>query len=74
MGKLLYTNAIKNYSEGFMKALLEYSPKLISALVILIVGLYAIRFINRLAKKIMIKRSVKMYLFSCIKGVNVVKV
>ena len=57
MGKLLYTNAIKNYSEGFMKALLEYSPKLISALVILIVGLYAIRFINRLAKKIMIKRN-----------------
>lgn len=57
MGKLLYTNAIKNYSEGFMKALLEYSPKLISALVILIIGLYAIRFINRLAKKIMIKRN-----------------
>ena len=57
MGKLLYINTVKNYSEGFMKALLEYSPKLISALVILIVGLYAIRFFNRLAKKIMVKRN-----------------
>lgn len=57
MGKLIYINTVKNYSEGFMKALLEYSPKLISALVILIVGLYAIRFFNRLAKKIMVKRN-----------------
>jgi small conductance mechanosensitive channel len=57
MGKLLYINTVKNYSEGFMKALLEYSPKLISAIVILFVGLYAIRFFNRLAKKIMVKRN-----------------
>jgi small conductance mechanosensitive channel len=57
MGKLIYINTVKNYSEGFMKSFLEYSPKLISALVILIVGLYAIRFFNRLAKKIMVKRN-----------------
>lgn len=57
MGRLIYINTVKNYSEGFMKALLEYSPKLISAFVILFVGLYAIRFINRFAKKIMVKRN-----------------
>ncbi len=56
MGKLLYINAIKDYSEGFIKVLLDYSPKLISAFVILIVGIYAIRFINKLVKKIMVKR------------------
>jgi small conductance mechanosensitive channel len=57
MGKLLYINAIKEYSEGFVKVLLDYSPKLISAFVILIVGIYAIRFINRMVKKIMVKRN-----------------
>lgn len=57
MGKLLYINTIKNYSEGFIKVLLDYSPKLISAFVILIVGIYAIRFINRMVKKIMVKRN-----------------
>jgi small conductance mechanosensitive channel len=56
MGKLLYIHTIKNYSEDFIKVLLDYSPKLISAFIILIVGIYAIRFINRLAKKIMLKR------------------
>ena len=57
MEKLLYINAIKDYSEGFIKVLLDYSPKLISAFVILIVGIYAIRFINRMVKKIMVKRN-----------------
>lgn len=57
MAKLLYINTIKNYSEGFIKVLLDYSPKLISAFVILIVGIYAIRFINKMVKKIMVKRN-----------------
>ncbi len=56
MGKLLYINAVKDYSEGFIKVLLDYTPKLISAFVILIVGIYTIRFINRIVKKIMVKR------------------
>lgn len=57
MGKLLYINAVKDYSEGFIKVLLDYTPKLISAFVILIVGIYTIRFINRMVKKIMVKRN-----------------
>jgi small conductance mechanosensitive channel len=47
---------IANYAQTFMKALIDYSPKLISAFLILFVGLYAIRVLNRLIRKIMVKR------------------
>jgi small conductance mechanosensitive channel len=49
--------SFENYSKGFLKILVDYSPKLISAIIILFVGIYAIRLINRLVKKIMIKRN-----------------
>lgn len=44
------------YTKEILKALVEYSPRLISAFIILFIGLYAIRIINRLVKKIMLKR------------------
>ncbi len=47
---------LANYAENFIKTLIEYSPKLISAFVILFFGLYSIRLINRIIRKIMIKR------------------
>ncbi|MBX9807528.1 MAG: mechanosensitive ion channel [Flavobacteriaceae bacterium] len=47
---------IANYAETFIKVLIDYSPKLISAFLILFVGIYAIRIINRLIRKIMVKR------------------
>jgi len=50
------TEKFTNYAETFLKVLIDYSPKLISAFLILFVGLYAIRVINRLIRKIMIKR------------------
>ena len=50
------TENITNYAETFIKVLIDYSPKLISAFLILFVGLYVIRVINRLIRKIMIKR------------------
>ena len=50
------TENITNYAETFIKVLIDYSPKLISAILILFVGLYAIRIINRLIRKIMVKR------------------
>ncbi|HWR94791.1 MAG TPA: mechanosensitive ion channel domain-containing protein [Flavobacterium sp.] len=50
------TNQITGYAETFLKILIDYSPKLISAFLILFIGLYAIRVINRLIRKIMIKR------------------
>lgn len=56
MKNLLYINTVKDYSKEFLNVLVEYSPKLISAIIILFVGLYTIRFINRLTRKIMLKR------------------
>jgi small conductance mechanosensitive channel len=47
---------VTSYAENFLKALIEYSPKLISAFIILFLGLYTIRLINRLIRKIMVKR------------------
>jgi len=53
---ILDTNYIAGYANTFISALVEYSPKVISALIILFVGLYAIRIINRVIRKIMVKR------------------
>lgn len=50
------TQNVANYAETFIKVLIDYSPKLISAFLILFVGLYVIRVINRLIRRIMIKR------------------
>lgn len=50
-------NQIANYVDKFIGVLIDYSPKLISAFLILFVGLYAIRLINRVIRKIMIKRN-----------------
>jgi len=47
---------ITSYAETFIKVLIDYSPKLISAFLILFVGLYVIRVINRLIRRIMVKR------------------
>lgn len=50
-------NYIQSYANTLITAVLEYSPKIISALIILFIGLYAIRIINRLIRKIMAKRN-----------------
>jgi small conductance mechanosensitive channel len=54
--ELQYIHSFAEYVDRFIKLLIDYSPKMISALVILFLGLYAIRVINRLVKKIMLKR------------------
>lgn len=54
--ELRYIHSFAEYFDQFIKLLIDYSPKLISALVILFIGLYAIRLINRLVRKIMVKR------------------
>lgn len=56
------TENITNYAETFIKILIDYSPKLISAFLILFVGLYVIRLINRLIRKIMVKRELDLTL------------
>ncbi|MBG6110479.1 small conductance mechanosensitive channel [Flavobacterium sp. CG_9.10] len=47
---------ITDYASTFTKVLIDYSPKLISAFLILFAGLYVIRLINRFIRTIMVKR------------------
>jgi small conductance mechanosensitive channel len=56
MEKTLHINSLEEYTKQFFDVLISYSPKLISAFIILFVGIYAIRFINRLVKKLMVQR------------------
>ena len=53
---------IQNYFETIKKLVLEYSPKFVVAIIILIVGLWATCFITKTAKKVMIKRNVELTL------------
>lgn len=64
MGRFFYSTKMNinpdqfsNYATKFIDVLIDYSPKLISAFLILFVGLYAIRLINRVIRKIMVKRN-----------------
>ena len=50
---------ITDYASHFLKVLIDYSPKLISAFIILFVGLYAIRLINRFIRRLMISRDLE---------------
>ncbi len=56
MNLLLEIKSLTEYFKSVFKTFVEYSPKIITAFVILFIGLYAIRIINRLVKKIMLKR------------------
>lgn len=47
---------IQRYVEQFISAIVLYLPSLISAFLLLFVGLYAIRLINRLIRRNMVKR------------------
>lgn len=53
------TLSSENFShntQNFIQVLIDYFPKLISAFLILFVGIYVIRFINKLMRRIMVKR------------------
>ncbi len=54
--ELRYINSFAEYVDRFSKILIDYSPKLITAVIILFLGLYAIRLINRLVRRIMVRR------------------
>lgn len=53
---ILSIDVVTQYANLYFNEFLSYSPKLISAFIILFIGLYAIRIINRLIRKIMVKR------------------
>ncbi len=48
---------LTDHANTFIAVLIDYSPKFISACLILLVGLYAIRLINRFIRKLMTKRN-----------------
>jgi small conductance mechanosensitive channel len=52
----LNPNQLTDYANTFITVLVDYSPKVISAFLILFIGLYAIRLVNRFIRRIMIKR------------------
>ena len=56
MEKTLHINSLEEYTKQFFDVLISYSPKRISAFIMLFVGIYVIRFINRLVKKLMVQR------------------
>ena len=49
----------EQYTQSFVKVLIDYSPRLIAAVIMLFVGIWAIRFINGLSRKIMIRRGIE---------------
>jgi small conductance mechanosensitive channel len=53
---------VQKYTEQFISSLIDYAPSLISALLLLFIGLYAIRIINRLVRRIMVKREYELTL------------
>ncbi len=56
--ELYYIHSSAEYIDQFIKMAIDYSPKLITAFIILFIGLYAIRLSNRLAKKLLIQREI----------------
>lgn len=53
------TDYVTKYWDYFTKVLMEYSPRLISAIIILVIGLAAIRLIKKLIMTIMTKREME---------------
>jgi small conductance mechanosensitive channel len=58
MGIALEIDTVTDYIQRFWEMVLDYSPKLITALVILFIGLYIIRLTNRLVRRIMNNREI----------------
>ena len=56
MALLLDIDSLSEYPARIFQVMIDYSPRLISALLILIVGLYAIRLINRFVRRLMVKK------------------
>ena len=50
---------LESYTNKFIQTLIDYSPKLIAALLLLFVGIWVIRIINKVSRKIMVKREVE---------------
>jgi small conductance mechanosensitive channel len=59
MELLIDTTLIDQYTASFTKVLIDYTPKLIAAFLLLVIGIWAIRFITSISRKIMVKRDIE---------------
>ena len=50
---------IDQYFNAFTKVLIGYAPKLVAALLLLVIGIWVIRFITAVSRKIMVRREVE---------------
>lgn len=59
--KLLFVdiNYVEQYTESFVKVLIDYAPKLIAAILLLVIGIWLIRVINNISRKVMIRRGIE---------------
>lgn len=57
MSAFFYIRSAEEYVSAFVQKLIDYSPRVISAFLVLFVGLYVIRLINRFVKRVMVKRA-----------------
>ena len=53
MELLININLIDQYTTSFVKALIDYTPRLVAAVLLLVLGIWAIRIINTVSRKIM---------------------
>lgn len=52
-------STIEQYFHSFVQMLIDYSPKLVAALLLLFVGIWVIRIITSVSRKIMVRREVE---------------
>ena len=62
MRLLANLDLLSEYTSSFTKALIGYVPNLIAAILLLFIGIWAIRIITKLARKIMIRKEVEITL------------
>lgn len=59
MDLIIETTYLDKYATSFRDALIDYAPNLIAAVLLLIIGIWVIRTINTVARKIMVKREIE---------------
>jgi len=56
---MIDTEKISTYADRFINGIIDYSPRLISAFLILFIGIWFIRLLNRLAQRIMDRKNLE---------------
>ena len=52
-------NYLTKYKDSILNLIIEYTPRLIAAVILLIVGIWIIRFINKIVRNVMIRRNIE---------------